>query len=79
MSITEIILLFYVLPMVILGVGILFDREIKTMGDVVDCLKFIIIPVFNIAVLVGVIIMMLWEKLNLQENWKKFRNLKIRD
>ena len=79
MSITEIILLFYVLPMVILGVGILFDRETKTMGDFVDCLKYMVIPVFNIVMLVGVIIMMLWEKLNLQENWKKFRNLKIRD
>lgn len=79
MSITEIILVFYVAPMVLLGLGVFFDRETKTMGDFIDCLKFMVIPVFNIVMLIGVIIMVLWENLDLQKNWEKFRNLKIRD
>ena len=79
MSTTEIILVFYVLPMVILGLGILLDKETKTFGDFIDCLKYIIIPAFNIVMLVGVTVMVLWESCNLKKNWEKFRNLKIRD
>ena len=79
MSITNIILIFYVVPLVILGGGILLDKTTKTLGDFIDCLKYIIFPVFNIIMLIGVLIMILWENCHLQKNWKKLRNLKIRD
>lgn len=79
MDITTIILIFYVLPVVILTVFVFLDKGNKTIGDVLECLKYILVPVVNIVFVFVIPAMFLWHKFNVGEWWKDFKNKKFRD
>ena len=78
MSLTEIILLFYVLPMVIVGVGLYFNEGIRTIGDWLDNCDLVFIPVLNNVACFTMFCIILKDNLRMGERWKKFRNLKIK-
>ena len=78
MSILEIILVFYVLPTVIVGVGLYFDKGIRTMGDWLDQCGLVFIPVLNIIACLIMFHIILKEKFKAGERWKNFRNIKIK-
>lgn len=78
MSILEIILVFYVLPTVIVGVGLYFDKGTRTMGDWLDACGLVFIPVLNIIAFLTMFHIILKEKSRSGERWKNFRNIKIK-
>ena len=78
MSILEVILIFYVLPMIVVGVGLYFDEGTRTMGHWLDDCGFVFIPLINFITCFIVISIFIDEKLLIKERWKKFRDLKIK-
>lgn len=74
----ELILVFYILPMVMTGVGLYLDQATRTMGDWLDECGLVFIPVLNIIACLTMFHIILKEKLRAGERWKKFRDIKIK-
>lgn len=79
MSTTELILLLYVLPMIIVAVGIFLDEDTKNLGDWFDDCGYALVPIINILLSVILITLFLMERFKIRERWDKLRNIKLRD
>ena len=79
MGTIELILLLYVLPMVIVAVGIFLDEDTKNLGDWFDDCGYAFVPVINIILSVILITLFLMERFKIKERWDRLRSVKLRD
>jgi hypothetical protein len=73
------ILLFYVLPLLISIVGVYFlvKRDGGNMGDFLEPLPYLFLPLFNIAAVVAGIYFLIEKFLQEDESWQNFKNKKL--
>lgn len=77
----KILFIVYITPMILNPILMYFDKDVKTIGDLLEGWWINLIPFVNIfstfLILVEIITENIW-KLNLNEIWNKFKNIKIK-
>ena len=77
----KILLIVYITPMILNTLLMYFDKDVKTVGNLLEGWWLNLIPFANIfitfLILVDIITESIW-KLNLNEIWNKFKNIKIK-
>jgi hypothetical protein len=73
------ILLLYVLPLAIgaLGAYFVIKRDGGNMGDFLEVLPYLFLPVFNILAIVAGVIALIEKFLQEDESWQNFKNKKL--
>lgn len=74
MNVLEIILAFYILPMVVNLTYHYFDKGVSTVGDFLEIWHLFLIPVVNLIVMFCIPII----ELSIRVDWKKIKNKKIK-
>jgi hypothetical protein len=73
------ILLLYVLPLVISALGAYYvvKRDEGSMGDFLEVLPYLFIPLLNILAIVAGVIALITDFLDEDESWQNFKNKKL--
>ena len=73
------ILLLYILPLVIsaLGAYYIIKKDEGNMGDFLEVLPYLFLPIFNILAIVAGVIALITDFLDEDESWQNFKNKKL--
>ena len=79
MEIWHWIIVLYVLPLIVNSLYLIKgDTNVKTLGDFLDAYVLYLVPVFNLVLSILLPIAFILDKMNAQERWEKFKNIKIK-
>jgi Ni,Fe-hydrogenase I cytochrome b subunit len=79
MEIWHWIIVLYVLPLIVNSLYLIKgDTNVETIGDFLDAYVLYLVPVFNLVLSILLPIAFILDKMNAQERWEKFKNIKIK-